>query len=84
VAHLAQNRLLPLLVEAAAQQPAIDLRMGHAIHSFTQTAEGVTAVVDASPDGNGGGGNIYRLPSELGGWLVGEGCRRALCDRVAA
>ena len=29
VAHLAQHRLLPLLVEAARQQPNIELRMGH-------------------------------------------------------
>lgn len=29
VGHLAQHRLLPLLVEAVRQQPAIDLRMGH-------------------------------------------------------
>ena len=29
VAHLAQHRLLPLLVDAALKEPAIDLRMGH-------------------------------------------------------
>lgn len=29
VAHLAQHRLLPLLVDAALKEPNIDLRMGH-------------------------------------------------------
>lgn len=29
VAHLAQHRLLPLLVEAVKQQPLVELRMGH-------------------------------------------------------
>ena len=29
VAHLAQHRLLPLLVDAVLKEPAIDLRMGH-------------------------------------------------------
>ena len=32
------------------------------LRSFSQTPEGgVSALVDAAPDGNGGGGNIYRL-----------------------
>jgi hypothetical protein len=35
--------------------PACSLR------GFSQTAEGVTAVVDAAPDGTGDGGSIYRL-----------------------
>jgi hypothetical protein len=38
------------------------------IRSFTQTPEGLSAVVDAAPDGNGGGGNIYRLAGALA-WL---------------
>ncbi|PSC72429.1 phenol 2-monooxygenase-like isoform X1 isoform B [Micractinium conductrix] len=66
VAHLAQHRLLPLLVEAAQAEPRIELRMGHSLRSFSQSPESVNALVDAAPGSSAGGaggtgGGLYRV-----------------------
>lgn len=79
VAHLAQHRLLPLLVDAALKEPAIDLRMGHSVRSLSQAPDGVSAAVDAacgspaSPSSSRDGGSSS---SVSGGSVSGGGIYR--------
>lgn len=80
VAHLAQHRLLPLLVDAALKEPAIDLRMGHSLRSFSQSPSGISAVVDVASDGAGSSGGIYRLSGQY--LAAADGARGGLRQQL--
>ena len=75
MANAPQTRLEPVLLEAASEHPEADLRFGHELVSYTQDADGVSALIRERATGD-----TYRVRSA---YLVGaDGARSKVVEQA--